>query len=474
MSEDLCYQTIGELSKQLAAKKLSPVELTRSYLDRAQELDEKLKTVITLTREPALRRAAEVEKEIRSGKIKSPLHGIPYGLKDLFDTKGVRTTWGSMIFKDRVPDRDAACVEKLNAAGAIMMAKLTMSEFAGGSTRSNLVPFPHNPWKLDRTTSGSSSGSGASTAAGMVAFALGTETGGSILGPAGSNGTCGIRPTYSRVSRFGCMTLAWSLDKIGTLARSAQDIGYILEAIAGPDPRDVTASSQLFKFRPEPGKAAGKKIGIVRHEFDLAPPANQAIFTRALDVLKQAGYTFEDVTIADRPYAEVYNLISNTEGGTFFKAAFNDKRIEGMFDETRRADWMAASMLPASDYLTAQRIRTMITTESDELVSKYTAIVAPTNATGAGRNEPAANPTANAGARGGGGAANRGPAAALTRIGNLAGLPGVSIPCGFDSEGLPLGLQIVAKAWDDQAALDVAMVFQKETDFHRKRPAFKP
>src|SRR3954470_7521502 len=210
MSEDLCYQNIVELSKQIAAKKLSPVELTQAYLERAESLNDKLKTVITLTREQALARAAEAEKEIRSGRVRGPLHGIPYGLKDLFDTKGIRTTWGSIIFKDRVPDRDATCVEKLNNAGGILIAKLTMSEFAGGSTRSNLVPFPHNPWKLDRTTSGSSSGSGASTAAGMVGFALGTETGGSIVGPAASNGVCGMRPTYGRVSRFGCMTLAWS------------------------------------------------------------------------------------------------------------------------------------------------------------------------------------------------------------------------------------------------------------------------
>lgn len=471
-TEDLCYQTVSELSKQIAAKKLSPVELTQAYLERAESVNEKLKTVITLTREQALSRAAAAEKEIRGGKLRGPLHGIPYGLKDLFDTKGIKTTWGSIIFKDRVPDRDATCVEKLNNAGAILLAKLTMSEFAGGSTRSNLVPFPHNPWKLDRTTSGSSSGPGAATAAGMVGFAIGTETGGSIVGPSAANGISGMRPTYGRVSRYGCMTLAWSLDKVGPLARSATDIGMILEVIAGADPKDPTASSNTFKFRPDPGKVTGKKIGIVRHEFDLAPPANQAVFSKALEVLKQAGFVLEDVSLPDRPYAEVYNLISNTEGGTFFKSAFNDKRIEGMYDTARRADWLAASMLPASDYLTAQRIRAMITSESDELVAKYTAIVAPTSETGAGLIEPPANPASTTGQRGSRGA-NRGPAAALTRIGNLAGLPGVSIPCGFDPEGLPLALHIVSKAWDEQSILDVAMTFQKETDFHRKRPAFR-
>src|SRR5215470_3922388 len=278
MSEDLCYQSVSELSKQIASKKLSPVELTQAYLERADSINEKLKTVITLTRETALARAAQAEKEIKSGKIRGPLHGIPYALKDLFDTKGIRTTWGSIIFKDRVPDRDATCVEKLNNAGAILLAKLTMSEFAGGSTRSNLVPFPHNPWKLDRTTSGSSSGSGASTAAGMVGFALGTETGGSIVGPSGANGVSGMRPTYGRVSRFGCMTLAWSLDKIGPLARSAVDVGMILEVISGPDSKDFTANPAAFRFRADPVKITGKKIGIVRHEFDPATTENQAVF----------------------------------------------------------------------------------------------------------------------------------------------------------------------------------------------------
>jgi len=473
MSEDLCYQTIGELSRQIAAKKLSPIELTKAYIERAQTIDEKLNVVITLTAEHALARAAEAEREIRSGKLRSRLHGIPYGVKDLFDTKGIKTTWGSILFKNRVPDRDATCVAKLNNAGAVLVAKLTMSEFAGGSTRSNLVPFPHNPWKLDRSTSGSSSGSGSATAAGLVCFSLGTETGGSILGPSGSNGVSGMRPTYGRVSRFGCMTLAWSLDKIGPLARTAVDVGMILETIAGPDPKDHTSGTAPFRFRPDPGKIAGTKIGVVRHEFDLANATNRATFEKALDVLKQAGFVLENVTLPVRPYAEVYDLIRNTEGGTFFKPYFNDKRIEGMYDAARRADWLAASMLPASDYLTAQRIRAIITAESDELVSKYAALVAPTNASGAGLIQPAGNPNPTGGGRGGGGGTDRGPAAALTRIGNLAGLPGISIPCGFDNDGMPLGLQIVARAWNEQTVLDVAMAFQKETDFHKKRPAFR-
>jgi aspartyl-tRNA(Asn)/glutamyl-tRNA(Gln) amidotransferase subunit A len=471
MSEDLCYLPVSELSKQIAGKKITAVELAQAYLERAETLNEKLASIVTMTREHAMRQAAEADQEIKRGRIRGPLHGIPYGVKDLLDTRGIRTTWGSIIFKDRVPDRNATVIEKLNAAGAVLIAKLSMSEFAGGSTRSNLLPFPHNPWKLDRSTSGSSSGSGASTAAAMVGFSIGSETGGSIVGPAASNGVAGMRPTYGRVSRFGCMTLAWSLDKIGPLCRSALDVGLVLEAIAGHDPKDPTSGSTPFRFRRDPGRVSGRKLGMVRHEFNLPSVGNQLVFDKAIDVLKQLGFQLEDVTLPERPYAEVYNLTSNTEGGTFFKALFNDKRIEGMYSADRRADWLAASMLPASDYLTAQRIRQMIRMESDELLSKYTAIIAPTSANGAGLIEPRSNPQPDRTAPAN---RNRGPAAALTRIGNLAGLPGVSIPCGFDSEGMPLAIHIVGKAWDDQAVLDVAMAFQKETDFHTKRPAFKP
>lgn len=487
LNDDLCYQTVAELSRQIARKSLSPVELTKAYLDRTAALDPKLALVITLTREQALKAAADAEAEIKRGRVRSVLHGIPYGAKDLLDTKGIKTTWGSIVFKDRVPDRDATVIEKLTASGAVLIAKLTMSEFAGGSTRSNLVPFPHNPWKLDRTTFGSSSGPGAATAAGMVGFSIGSETGGSIVGPAANCGISGLRPTYGRVSRFGCMTLSWSLDKIGPMARSAVDVGLILEVIAGPDPKDFTANATPFKFRADPGKISGRKIGVVRHEFDLVNAANQPVFTKALDALKQAGFVLEDVVLPDRPYNEVYNLVCNAEAGTFFKPLYDDKRIDGMYSTDRRADWMAASLLPASDYITAQRVRAAITADVDAVLAHYTAVVAPTMGNGASRIEPATGGraagggAAGAGAAGAGGGAaggggrgtNRGPGPVLTRLANITGIPGISIPCGFDGENLPLGLHIVARAWDEQAVLDVAMAYQRDTTFHLARPTFR-
>jgi aspartyl-tRNA(Asn)/glutamyl-tRNA(Gln) amidotransferase subunit A len=467
MHEDLCFQTITELSKQIAAKKLSPVELTKAYLERSEELNPKLAVVLTSTKEQALQRAAAAEQEIRSGKSHGPLHGIPYGVKDLLDTKGIRTTGGSSIFKERIPDRDSTVVEKLNNAGAILIQKLAMSEFASGGHNELLAPVPHNPWRLDRSPAGSSSGPGASTAAAMNGFSIGSETGGSIMGPSGANGVSGIRPTYSRVCRYGVMTLAWSLDKIGTLTRSVTDIGVVLEAIAGHDPKDQTSSpTSAFKFRPDPGRVAGRKLGIVRAEFEAVPQENRAIFAKALDVLKQAGFLLEDVTLPDLPYGLIQAESSRTEGGSYYKALFNNKTIIQYSDPVKRADWMAASMLPASDYLQVQRIRALIRIKADELVSKYSALVAPTNVRGSGPIErPAQTRAADAPSP-----ETLSPEK-LNTMGNLAGLPGISIPCGFDKDTMSLGLHMAGKAWDEQSLLDIGMVFQKETDFHRRRPA---
>ena len=470
-NEDLCFQSVATLSRQIASRQLSPVELTRAYLERMDELDPKIAVLVTLTREHALQQAAVAEREIQSGLVRSPLHGIPYGLKDLFDTRGIQTTGGSIIYKGRLPERDATVVAKLTGAGAVLIAKLAMSEFASGGNNNNLNPQPRNPWKLDRSPAGSSSGSGAATAAAAVAFSLGSETGGSIMGPAGANGVTGIRPTYGRVSRAGVMALAWSLDKAGALARSAEDIGLILEVMAGHDPRDRTSRvDSAFAFRRDPGGIAGRKIGVVRAEFASVPSANQAAFERALDVLRQCGFVLEDVALPDRPYGQVYSATSQTEAGTNFKHLYNDKRIAGFWSADRRADWMAASMMPASDYIHAQRIRALIKREADEITSRYAALVAPTSPTGSGPIEaqrPAAErpaPAADAAER---------SERKLNTIGNLAGLPGVSIPCGFDGEGMPLGLHIAARSWDDQSALGVAMAFQRDTDFHLKRPAFR-
>ncbi|MGH9318387.1 MAG: amidase [Vicinamibacteria bacterium] len=443
--EDLCYQTVDELSSRIASREISPVELTRAYLERAEELNPRVNAVLTFLSEQAIARARTLESETSRG----PLHGIPCGVKDLLDTAGTRTTWGSGIFAERVPDRDAEVVSKLDEAGAVLIAKLHMSEFAGGATRSRRFDHPHNPWKLDRVTSGSSSGSGAATAAAQVAFAIGSETGGSIISPSAACGITGLRPTYGRVSRKGAMPLAWSLDKLGPMARSAVDCGIVLEAIA----------ERPFAFRREGGAMTGRRAAVVSYELELASEANRRIFEEAIEGLRRMGLATSDADLPDYPYREIYNVTSNGEAGTFFKPLFDDGRIAEMYSANRRADWMAASMMPASDYIRAQRIRAALTRDADALLGRVGLLVAATVPAGA---RPIAEEDAPPvpGTREG----------KLMRFANLAGLPGVSIPCGFDADGLPLALHIVGPAWEEQSILDVAMAFQRETDFHRRRP----
>lgn len=430
---------------------------------------DKLASIITLARERALREAESAERAIRAGRIRGPLHGIPYGVKDLLDTAGVRTTWGSRIFGDRIPDRDATVIERLNDAGAVLMGKMSQGEFTGGNTSNAL-----NPWKLDRTSFGSSSGTVVATVAGLIGFGIGTETGGSIVYPASAVGASGLRPTIGRVSRYGCMALSWSLDKIGPVGRSAEDCGIILEAIAGRDAKDHSSADKPFRFRSDPGPMRGLRIGVHRAELEMVKAeTNRRVFSEALDVLEQLGCELEDFSMPSRPYGALFTMIVATEAGASFKHLFDDGRIAGTFryNWARRAGWMAGRMAPAADYLQAQRIRQTIIREADELLSRYDAVIVPTWPNGAALKEvetgwpvpahPELEPDETTGS-----------VPRVNSMANLSGLPGISIPCGFDDDGLPLCIHIVASAWDEQKALDVAMAYQKVTDWHQRRPPF--
>jgi aspartyl-tRNA(Asn)/glutamyl-tRNA(Gln) amidotransferase subunit A len=483
MADELHFQSVAELSRLIRTRQVSPVELTRTYLDRADRMDRvpfplpadhsvatggQLASIITLVREGAIAAAQTAEREIVAGTVRSPLHGIPYGVKDLLDTEGIRTTWGSRIFMDRVPTRDANVVARLKRSGAVLMAKMSMAEFAGGNTST-----ARNPWKLDRSSMGSSSGTVVATVAGLIGFGIGSETGGSIVLPAATVGATGLRPTFGRVGRSGCMALSWSLDKLGPVGRSAVDCGLVLEAIAGYDADDVSSLDRPFQFRAEPSSLRGKRIAIHRPEFDgIDNPFNRRLFDGALDVFRQQGVVFEDVQLpADRPYGDIFGNITNVESATSFRNLFEDQRIDGMFpyNWSRRAGWLAASMAPASDYLTAQRIRQIIIRETDALMSRYDAIVAPTYVNGAPlRDAPVQPPvppppSGNPNGRG---------IPRINSIGNLVGLPGLNLPIGFDQEGMPLCMQIVGPAWQDQGVLDFAMAFQRDTDWHLRRPAY--
>ncbi len=485
MDEATFFLTLGELAAGLRDGAFTSVELTGAYLDRAEELDAppfelpsepredhqgKLATMVTIARDHALAAAERADRERRAGNTRSILHGIPYGVKDLLDTRGIRTTWGSGIFHDRVPDRNAAVVDRLEDAGAVLMAKNSLGEFAGGNTSSAL-----NPWKLDRTSFGSSSGTVSAAVAGLIGFGIGTETGGSIVFPASAVGASGLRPTFGRVSRFGCMSLSWSLDKIGPVGRSAEDCGHILERIAGPDPRDPSTAEQPFRFRADPGAMRGRRLGVHRAEFLLSQSdTTRRVFQEALDVFAGMGVEVVDIDLPHFPTGALFTTIVTVESGTNFKSLFEDGSAARMFsfNEDRRAGWMAGRMLPAADYLTAQRIRNQLVREADEILSRYDAVIAPTWPNGAAlrmvRNGwpiPARNEWEPPDERN-----DRTPR--LNYIANLVGHPGLAIPCGFDEDDLPLSLQIVGSPMDDQSVLDFGMAFQRETDWHRRRPPF--
>jgi len=340
MQEDILFLTVRELSDLLARGAVTSVDLTRAYLDRAEALDVppfelpseprsdhegKLATMVTIARDHALEAAARAHAELAAGRRRGILHGIPYGVKDLLDTRGIRTTWGSGIFRDRVPDRNAAVIDRLEEAGAVMMAKMSLGEFAGGNTSSAL-----NPWKLDRTSFGSSSGTVSAAVAGLIGFGIGTETGGSIVFPASAVGASGLRPTFGRVSRFGCMALSWSLDKIGPVGRSAEDCGHILQAIAAHDPRDNATVDRPFVFRPDPGPMRGRRLGIHRAEFELSgSETTRQVFREALDVFAQMGVEVEDVQLPLRPTGALFTTIVTVESGTNFRSLFDDGRAVG-------------------------------------------------------------------------------------------------------------------------------------------------
>jgi aspartyl-tRNA(Asn)/glutamyl-tRNA(Gln) amidotransferase subunit A len=484
-STPIHFMTVREQADLLSSGEITSVELTRHFLDRAAELDPPpfelpseprsdhdgmLSTMVTIAREYALEAAERADDELRAGRRRSILHGIPYGVKDLLDTDGIRTTWGSRIFHDRVPTRNAAVIDRLAASGAVLMAKMSLGEFAGGNTSSAL-----NPWKLDRTSFGSSSGTVSAAVAGLIGFGIGTETGGSIVFPASSVGASGLRPTFSRVSRFGCMPLSWSLDKIGPVGRSAEDCGYVLEQINGFDSRDNSSTDRPFAFRADPGSMRGRRLGVHRREFLLTQSDhNRQVFQEALDVWASMGVIVEDIDLPLYPTGALFSTIVTVESGTIFEPLFADGSAAGMFsfNEERAAGWMAGRMMSASDYLTAQRIRSQLTRESDEVLSRYDAVIAPTWPNGAGLREvsdgwpiPARHewePSGDFDVS----------TPRLNYIANLVGHPGLNIPCGFDPDGMPLCLQIVASPFDDQDALDFGMSFQNETDWHLRRPEY--
>ena len=458
----VAFRTIRELGADLRAGRLSPVKLAETCLARLDTVGRELNAVVTLTPERAFEQARHAERELAAGQDRGPLHGIPYGAKDLLATSGgIPTTWGAAPFRERCFDRDATVIRRLEDAGAVLVAKLAMVEFAGGmgyrQPNASFTGPGISPWAPDAWSGGSSTGSGSAVGAGLVPFAIGSETWGSILGPATYCSVTGLRPTYGRVSRHGAMALCWTLDKLGPLALSADDCGLVLDAIAGADPRDPTAAARDYRYDSSAAERPFR-FAVVRGAIEAAePPVREGVW-QALETLRALG-SVEEITLPDRPYEAMARVILWAEGASAFERLIEDGMIAELTAPEDRVTPYARDAILAKDYLRALRLRGVVCREIDAVLSRFDAIVGPSRGT--------AGPRLGVEFR----SAIRGSVPdVLGAIGNAAGLPAVGVPCGFTTEGLPIGMQFLGRAWDENTVLAAARAWQARTDFHRRRP----
>ena len=453
---ELAFLPVTELAELVRRRKVTSLQLTEMYLGRIKRYDPVLLTVITLTEERALRQARAADEEIARGKYRGPLHGIPWGAKDLLAVKGYRTTWGAGPYRDQVIDADATVVQRLDAAGAVLVAKLTLGELAqgdiwfGGTTK--------NPWNVAQGSSGSSAGPASAVAAGLVGFAIGTETLGSISSPATRNGVTGLRPTFGRVPRTGAMALSWTMDKIGPIARSVEDCALVLEAIHGPDTFDRTVKEIPFSWDARV-KPTSLRVGYNKAAFDLPERGDKNQLQHgtkrfddaALDVLRALGVTLIPVELPDMPYAAM-RLVLTAEGAAAFDVLTRSGRDKQLVQQTPR-DWAntfrTARFIPAVEYVNANRARTLAMQKWHALFETVDVIVTPT-----------------------------GVGSQLTAT-NLTGHPAVILPSGFrdtsdsDRTQVPVSLTFLGGLYQEARLLAVAKAWQDATDFHQRHPVMK-
>lgn len=498
---DLAFATVTELAGLLERRQISEVELAEHFLARLERLGPRYNAVAAVLRERALEEARRAERQRARGRVRSRLHGIPYGAKDLLAARGAPTTWGAPPYRDQVLDFDAAAVERLERAGAVLAAKLAMVELAGGGgyryPSASLQGPGRNPWNPEYWAGGSSSGSGAAVAAGLVPLAIGSETSGSIITPAAYCGVTGLRPTYGLVSRYGAMALSWTLDKLGPMARSAADCALALEALAGPDARDATCSGRRFRWQPlAPAELRTLRLGYAPADFDeLAEEPARPAFAAALDVLRCLGAPLVEVALPpDLPCGAITRTIIGAEGATAFAGLIESEVFETLIDAKQKAGLRAGLQITARDYLEAMRLRTQVQQAFRQLFQEVDVLVSvgrPGPATPVAepldRPPPAASSASSSGGLG----------TALIPAGNLAGLPALCLPCGFAAaassstqarpqhtplesrlEGgpaaapaqLPVALQLVGRPFAERILLSLGDWFQHETAWHRQRP----
>ncbi len=465
IADDILYLSVRELAALVRAQKVSPVALAEAYVQRLEKLGPKLNAVVLITRDLALQQARAAEKEIQAGKYRGPLHGIPFGVKDLLATAGLPTSWGAEPFKKQEFDFDATVIRKLRDAGAVLVAKLAMVELAGGlgynTADASFTGPGRNPWNVEYWSGGSSSGPGSAVAAALVPFAIGSETSGSIVTPAAFCGVSGLRPTYGRVSRHGAMALSWTLDKLGPLCRSADCCGLVLAALAGADPLDPSSVDKPYSAsEPTPPEGKPFKIGVIKGSFERAQPEVKKNFEESVRVLRQFARVDDAVEFPDLPYGPVVNTVVEAEGASAFRDLIESGRCKELRAPQDKYGGYAASLVLAVDYLQALRVRGPMKKALDDLYAKYDALVAPARPTVAfpiGTDFDKAYPGIGGGP-------------AIIPAGNVVGQPALTIPNGFGLKDLPTALQFTGRVWSEGKLIALGQAYQRVTGWHKKRP----
>ncbi len=469
-SEELFFLTATELGEKLKAGEFSVRELTEAFVDRLERLGPEYNALAASMRDEARKRAKELDGDLKRERDRGPLHGLPYGVKDLLDVKGFASTWGAKPFANQMAEDTATVVRKLEGAGAVLTGKLSMVELAGAggyNTAGASLQGPGlNPWDKSRWSGGSSSGPGSAVAAGLVAFAIGSETSGSILTPSAFCGVTGLRPTYGYVSRYGAMPLSWTMDKIGPMCRSAEDCGHVLQAISGGDYEDPLSAGKSFYYAPRfARKFSDLTIGFAPVDFgEWAEEPLRPVLRQAFEAIVALGFKVEEVELPDFPYGPVTGTVIDAEGSAVFEDLITSGEVEQLADADQIAGLKAGLEIKAKDYFRAMRIRRLIQHEFREIFVGIDILVTPSRMSVAPKisepldaQEPARPRPESRGLSG------------LIPAGNLAGLPALSLPCGL-ADGLPVGISLVGRPFSENTLLAAGREYQRQTGWHRQKP----
>ena len=469
ISDDIFFATITELSAALRAKKFSAVELARAFSDRLEKLGPRYNALALSLREQFVRKAKDIDDELKRDRVRGKLQGIPYGAKDLLAVAGHPTTWGAKPYAGQVFDFNATAIEKLNKAGALLAGKLSMVELAGGGgyrfAAASLQGPGLNPWDRTRWSGGSSSGTGSAVAAGLVTFGLGSETSGSILTPSAFCGVTGLRPTYGLVSRYGAMALAWTMDKIGPMCHSAEDCGIVLQAISGGDSKDPGSAGKSYYYAPQYAPKPDKiRVGWAPVDFFEAPEENaRPVFKQAVEGVRALGVQMSETRLPDLPYGLVTSTVISAEGSAIFEPLIASGKVDELADQKQIAGLKAGLEITAKDYLKAMRIRTEIQQAFRKLFTQVDVLLTPAGLRPASKIADPLDASSNR-------TMPKDPGLrSLVSAGNAAGLPALCLPCGF-VDGLPLAIQLVGRPFSENLLLALGTQFQAGTDWHRKRP----